>query len=617
MPALLSRIQRVEFEARIFVSFGLVILISILSFGLFAGTPANAVFFGRALGLTQKSASPLGFVAAALLMAAASFLRIWSGSVLTSGRMMSFRVRVDRLCFSGPYLIVRNPIYLADLIAFAGFAMCLPPVGIVLPVLIFGHYTQLIGYEERSLLREFGREYADYRSRTPSIIPTPRSLRLLPPAFKKIKISRDGLRHNALYLLFIPGFLIAAATDRLLWAILLGVPAVVDWAVVHTRIGTAKDDAGPAKKKQPGKVFRDVLYANCWEDPALDREAFHITPDDVIFSITSGGCNVLTFLIDNPRKIIALDLNPHQNYLLELKIAALRHLSYERLLEFSGVRASAARLRDYRLLRPSLSPEAAGFWDRRPKKIAGGFIHCGRYEGYMRLLRKAVVVLSGKRKLVREFYESGSPAARHGLFHKKWEGPAWRFLTRVMLSRRLNGWLFDRAFFAYLDEDFSFGRHFAAKAERALTELPLKENYFLSYILLGRPYDEARLPHYLRKENWELIRSRLGRIEIVTSSCESFFAQLRDSSISKFNFSNIFEWMPQPAFEALLKETIRVARDGAVLTYRNLLVFRERPAALQANILSCRELARSLRARDLSFIYDNYVVERISKEKAG
>jgi S-adenosylmethionine-diacylglycerol 3-amino-3-carboxypropyl transferase len=617
MPAILSRIQKAEFEARIFVSFGLVILISIFSFGFFAGTPANAVFLGRALGLTDESASSLGFVAAAALMAAASFLRIWSGSVLTSGRMMSFRVRVDKLCFSGPYLVVRNPIYLADLIGFAGFALCLPPPGIVLPVLIFGHYTQLIGYEEKSLLNEFGPEYADYRRRTPSLLPTARSLLLLPPALREFKINRDGLRHNALYLLFIPGFLIAAATDRLLWAVLLGVPAVVDWAVVHTRIGTAKDEAGAAEGKRPRKVFRDILYANCWEDPALDREAFQITPDDVVFSITSGGCNVLTFLLDNPRKIIALDLNPHQNYLLELKIAALRHLSHERLLEFSGVRPSASRLRDYRKVRACLSPEAAAFWDRRLDKIAAGLIHCGRYEGYMRLLRKAVVSFPLKKRLVREFYENEDPAARRCLFQEKWQGPAWRFLTSVLLSRRLNSLLFDRRFFAYLDADFSFGRHFAAKAERALTQLPLRENYFLSYILLGRPVDEEHLPHYLRKENSELIRSRLDRIEIVTSSCESFFARLPDSSISKFNFSNIFEWMPPPDFEALLRETVRVARDGAVLTYRNLLVFRERPASLQAQILSCRELADSLRAKDLSFIYDNYVVERIRKEETG
>ncbi len=72
----------------------------------------------------------------------------------------------------------------------------------------------------------------------------------------------------------------------------------------------------------------------------------------------------------------------------------------------------------------------------------------------------------------------------------------------------------------------------------------------------------------------------MDRVEIVTDSCEHYFAKLEDSSISKFNFSNIFEWMSPAAFENLLRETVRVARDRAVLTYRNLLVFRERPPSL-------------------------------------
>jgi S-adenosylmethionine-diacylglycerol 3-amino-3-carboxypropyl transferase len=220
----------------------------------------------------------------------------------------------------------------------------------------------------------------------------------------------------------------------------------------------------------------------------------------------------------------------------------------------------------------------------------------------------------GKRRLIRRLYEADGPAARERLYREKWQGLRWKLLTGVMLSRRLNGLLFDRAFFAYLDRDFSFGRHFAAKAERALVRLPMKENYFLSYILLGRYYGESFLPIYLRRENYRPIRDRLDRVEIVTASCERFFAGLEDSSISKFNFSNIFEWMSPAAFEALLRQTVRVARDKAVLTYRNLLVFRERPASLAGTIRPLRDLAKALHETDLSFIYDNYVVEQVEKE---
>jgi len=612
MSDLTMKIQKFEFEFRIFISFGLVLVISALSFSVFAGLPDNSVALGGLLGIPAPRARALGYLAAALFAAAASFLRIWSGSVLTSRRMMSFAVKTDALLSSGPYRIVRNPIYLADLIAFTGFALCLPPIGLLLPVLLFLHYTQLIGYEEISLRTEFGPDYEIYQSRVPRLLPGLGSLGRLGAAFKEITLTRDGIRHNALYLLFVPGFVLAAATGKLVWAVAVGLPAVVDWAIVHTKIGVVKEAAPPAVKT---KLFRDVLYANCWEDPQLDRAALGIGQDDVVLSITSGGCNVLAFLLDDPRKVIALDVNPHQGYLLELKMAAFRALSYERTLEFFGVRRSSTRLECYRQeLRPHLSSEAARFWDGRPGKIVGGLIHAGRYERYMRLLRKTVVAGFGKKRLIRRMFESDSPAVRAKLYREKWQGLRWKLLTGVMLSRRLNSLFFDKAFFAYLDRDFSFGRHFAAKAERALVELPLKENTFLSYILLGRFYGEDHLPVYLRRENYRTIRDRLDRVEIVTDGCEHFFAGLEDSSISKFNFSNIFEWMSTPAFEDLLRQTVRVARDKAVLTYRNLLVFRERPPSLAGSIRSRHDLAKALQGTDLSFIYDNYVVEQVEKD---
>lgn len=611
MADLQMKIQKFEFEFRIFISFGLVILISAISFSVFADVPENSVALGGLLGIPASRSCALGFLAAALFAAGASFLRIWSGSVLTSKRMMSFEIKTDALFSSGPYQLVRNPIYLADLIAFTGFALCLPPTGLLLPALLFLHYTQLIAYEEISLRREFGRDYATYQSRVPRLLPGFGSLKRLGAALKDLTVTRDGIRHNALYLLFIPGFVLAAATGKLVWAVAVGLPAVVDWAIVHTKIGVVKDGTKPAVKT---KMSKDILYANCWEDPQLDREALRIGEDDTVLSITSGGCNLLSFLLDNPRKVIAIDVNPHQGFLLELKMAAFRMLSYQSNLEFFGVRPCSRRIECYRLLlRPCLSCDAARFWDGHLRQIARGIIHAGRYERYMRLLRKTVVAGFGKRRLIKRMFEADGPAAREKLYREKWQGVWWRFLTGVMLSRWLNSLLFDKAFFAYLDRDFSFGRHFAAKAERALVQLPMKENYFLSYILLGRFYDEAFLPVYLRRENFQAIRDRLDRVEIVTDSCEHFFANLEDSSISKFNFSNIFEWMSPAAFENLLRETIRVARDRAVLTYRNLLVPRERPQSLGGNIQSRQDLAKALQGTDLSFIYDNYVVEQVVK----
>ena len=128
-------------------------------------------------------------------------------------------------------------------------------------------------------------------------------------------------------------------------------------------------------------------------------------------------------------------------------------------------------------------------------------------------------------------------------------------------------------------------------------------------------YDDRFLPYYLRRENYGLIRNRLHKIKIVTDSCDNFFGRLPADSISKFNFTNIFEWISEEAFEDLLQETIRVATNGAVMTYRNLLVPREHSRSLSNQIVSDKISAEQLHEKDLAFIYNKYVVERIIKDE--
>lgn len=41
-------------------------------------------------------------------------------------------------------------------------------------------------------------------------------------------------------------------------------------------------------------AFRGLVYAQIWEDPAVDMEALAIGPDHHVVTIASGGCNVLS-----------------------------------------------------------------------------------------------------------------------------------------------------------------------------------------------------------------------------------------------------------------------------------------------------------------------------------
>ena len=117
---------------------------------------------------------------------------------------------------------------------------------------------------------------------------------------------------------------------------------------------------------------RRIVYSQCWEDEESGRKALKITPDDELLVITSGGCNVLAFSLEYPRSITAIDSNPAQNHLLELKIAAIRGLEYDLFLRFLGVRRSDMRWVLYQTIRGYMSTAARDYWDTQRENIEQG-----------------------------------------------------------------------------------------------------------------------------------------------------------------------------------------------------------------------------------------------------
>lgn len=88
---------------------------------------------------------------------------------------------------------------------------------------------------------------------------------------------------------------------------------------------------------QKHRQFNDeYIYAFTWEDSRMDSRILKINSDDVILAITSAGDNILSYALERPKRIHAVDLNPSQNHLLELKVAAFRGLEHEDLWKIFG-----------------------------------------------------------------------------------------------------------------------------------------------------------------------------------------------------------------------------------------------------------------------------------------
>lgn len=112
-------------------------------------------------------------VTGTVLGAAGVALAIWSRRVL--GANWSGVVRIvegQHLVRSGPYAVVRNPIYSSIALAMLGTGLVRGTVGALLGVaIVVASLWQKGRMEERFLLSEFGDDYAAYRREVKSLIP--------------------------------------------------------------------------------------------------------------------------------------------------------------------------------------------------------------------------------------------------------------------------------------------------------------------------------------------------------------------------------------------------------------------------------------------------------------
>lgn len=354
---------------------------------------------------------------------------------------------------------------------------------------------------------------------------------------------------------------------------------------------------------------RLIGYANCWEDPVVLARALQVGPGDICLSVTSGGCNTLSLLLADPARVVAIDFNPSQNHLLRLKMAAIAELDHGELLEFLGVRPSDRRKALYERVRLRLTMAARAFWDDHVEMLERGVLYQGRLERYMGAFGKLLTVLFGRSRLER-LWASESIAEQRRTYAEHWDGWRWRTLFDVFFSRAVISRAKDKHHFRYVDLD-GFGRRFRARAQHILTDLPLEDNWFMRLSMLGRFDENAALPDYLRAENHAVLRSRLGRVEIVDGDLEGYLSRLHDGTFTRFNMSNLFDWFPEDRFEAAHREIVRVARDGARLCWWNTLAVRHLPPSVP-QIVAEDALASELLSQD-RFIYAQFQVGRIRK----
>lgn len=354
---------------------------------------------------------------------------------------------------------------------------------------------------------------------------------------------------------------------------------------------------------------RNIVYNQCWEDPRLDRVALDLTPRDHVVVITSAGCNALDYALAGAGHVYAVDMNPRQNALLELKLAAAKSLNYDEFFQIFG-RGKAtewATLYPQRI-RPLLPPDAKIFWDRKGEMFSP---HGRRKSFYFRstsgtfawLVNVYVDRVARMRDSVTALLAADSVQQQQAIFHQyKLADRLWRPLVKWAMRRDMTLALLGvpRAQRRQIDDQYPGGilQFVMDRVETVFTRLPLKDNYFWRVYMTGE-YTPECCPEYLKPENYAALQSSVvNRVTTHTSSVLSFVQDQPAGQISRFVLLDHMDWLTRDPSKKILTHEWQAIVDKAAPQTRILW----RSAGLNGefiNDLSMQVHGRTQRLGDL------------------
>jgi S-adenosylmethionine-diacylglycerol 3-amino-3-carboxypropyl transferase len=334
-----------------------------------------------------------------------------------------------------------------------------------------------------------------------------------------------------------------------------------------------------------GQVFKlvhghNLVYNTCWEDPRLDHQALKLTPDDTVLVITSAGCNALDYALAGPKQVVAVDMNPRQNALLDLKLAAIRNLEYEDFFAMFGQgRLPGARKIYADKLRPALSEWPQRYWDRwikffQPKNRRPFYFRgtCGTFAMMINFYINRVAKL---RPHINNLLDCETVAQQQEIYDRHVRERFWsksmRFAMRRDTVLSLLG--VPKAQRYQIETQYPGGitRFVQDSVEAVFARLPLSDNYFWRVYMTGR-YTHECCPDYLKPENFQKLRDGLAdRVQTHTDSVEGFLAK-DPRPISRFVLLDHMDWLSTQRLPLLAREwqwIVRRAAPGARILWRS------------------------------------------------
>ncbi len=375
--------------------------------------------------------------------------------------------------------------------------------------------------------------------------------------------------------------------------------------------------------------FDAFVYNQIWEDPRVDLQALKLDRDSHVLTISSGGCNALNYILESPKSVTAVDLNRYHIYLLNLKIAALRHLpAFDNFFDFFGRGKGTNTGPDYlRCIAPNLDRETREFWESNT--FGGGFLYgqrisffrnAGLYDhsrnGYFLRFFHRIAKLIGCDP--EQVLKASSLEEQRQLYEKHIDPFFDTFFIRTVgkLPITMFGLGIPPQQYDELKTGLGDGKTiidiYRERVRRLACNFPIDENYF-AWQAFARRYDlenRKAVPEYLKNENYEKLKANADRLATVIGSATDVIKNSETGTFNRFVFLDAQDWMNADQMTELWSAVAEKAEPGSRIIFRTAGAASPVEKCLPKELLSRftyhRAISEELFAQDRSSIYGGF-----------
>ena len=322
------------------------------------------------------------------------------------------------------------------------------------------------------------------------------------------------------------------------------------------------------------KLFKNAFVYNIlFEDTEVDERFLGVGEDSSVLCISGAGCGVANHLARNPRRVDAVDINPHHLALTALKASAARSIeSHDEFYALMGLgRHPDPRAVVQRLTAP-LPRWIRAHWKNRWHLFSRSMVQEGLTAQMFRVVRAITGVdAEWLRRRIGETVAERKRAIEHAFgaaMQRPWikallNSPLQLVALGVNYSQR------DRILETEQQADLT---NFLMLHLKRVAETDLERNWFAWYAVAGHFNHDCAdaVPPYLRDDHHQESRRATTTMCYTKGNIFDTLHQAGPNTWTHYTLCDAVDWMPSDAQRHLLEEIVRTSRDGARVLYRTV-----------------------------------------------